>query len=720
MSFRSSTPFDLCQEQSFEPDQGQCYDNEFFDEFLNLEDHSLIEEASGLAIVLRSPQLATAPSPSHSQASGFESLPYPSHCFSQADSDIGYWSNYSRPQSPVTSLRRIRSTSVRSVSSFRSAREPSRDRGIRHNTRSASSTAIRKSSSPPKNSKMSSSTPYQMTPEQWNANLAEHASPFDSGFQTTSVPPISPPPSARVSDASSPENTNGMMRARIAARQQKMLQVQQHQLQQSQQIDHWEQQDEQFSVVRSVHMPTPLTTPKYNELSIQQNNIASFTTQASEPWTTTELSDEMIGSFSSSFIIDGSDQQWWEEPAAISEQDGSPVKLTHDESFSQPIAMSPIASRNMNSKSLSISLPSTEQTADWLPVIDTNVSTVDVDLTISPGVRPTPIALRNANHFGHGHTHSLPNNNDSILLQPHVSVQPSPTKVAQLTVGAEPSPLRHQKSGSYFSSVAPPPVPAYLQSQQAAPMIRQGSSMRHHKSRCHLEPDHHSSPPSRSASPSLYSLPFENSHGIMGIRNASTPNFSTPHPQVQPHSLQVSEARAPYKQSEPIFVSHHPRGRSSQLYASGYPSFPASSSQSFPQPGTSPSPRQHSRARMHARSKSSSNLRHPSSCTSTSSKRSSSAKKQKGEAPVIEFHNFTPQDGSRILSGVAPSGSSKTKARREKEALEKRRRLSGLAIQHVQEMGGDAKQFRQLVRDDMSVEGSEVGQMEVQEELFVM
>ena len=75
---------------------------------------------------------------------------------------------------------------------------------------------------------------------------------------------------------------------------------------------------------------------------------------------------------------------------------------------------------------------------------------------------------------------------------------------------------------------------------------------------------------------------------------------------------------------------------------------------------------------------------------------------------MIEFHNFTPQDGSRILSGVAPSGSSKTKTRREKEALEKRRRLNELAIQHVQEIRGDAKHFRQLVGGDMSIEGSEV------------
>ena len=159
---------------------------------------------------------------------------------------------------------------------------------------------------------------------------------------------------------------------------------------------------------------------------------------------------------------------------------------------SQPMAMSPITSRNMNSKSLSILLPSTEQASDWLPVIDTNVSAVDADLTISPGVRPTPIALRNADHFGHGQTQSLPNNKDFVLLQSHVSIPLPPTKVAQLTGGAEPSPLRNQKRGSYFSSVAPPPVPAYLQSQQASPMIPQGSPMRHRKFCRRLEQDNHS------------------------------------------------------------------------------------------------------------------------------------------------------------------------------------------------------------------------------------
>lgn len=55
----------------------------------------------------------------------------------------------------------------------------------------------------------------------------------------------------------------------------------------------------------------------------------------------------------------------------------------------------------------------------------------------------------------------------------------------------------------------------------------------------------------------------------------------------------------------------------------------------------------------------------------------------------IGFVNFTPNDGSLLMTGVAPSGSSKTKARREKEAQERRRRLSEAALKAVAAAGGD-------------------------------
>ncbi|RGP65500.1 hypothetical protein FSPOR_7128, partial [Fusarium sporotrichioides] len=60
-----------------------------------------------------------------------------------------------------------------------------------------------------------------------------------------------------------------------------------------------------------------------------------------------------------------------------------------------------------------------------------------------------------------------------------------------------------------------------------------------------------------------------------------------------------------------------------------------------------------------------------------------------GSVGEIGFVNFTPSDGGLLMTGVAPSGSSKTKARREREAMERRRRLSEAAMKAVQAAGGD-------------------------------
>ncbi|KAE8145264.1 hypothetical protein BDV25DRAFT_144822 [Aspergillus avenaceus] len=58
---------------------------------------------------------------------------------------------------------------------------------------------------------------------------------------------------------------------------------------------------------------------------------------------------------------------------------------------------------------------------------------------------------------------------------------------------------------------------------------------------------------------------------------------------------------------------------------------------------------------------------------------------------AVSFVNFTQDDGQRILTGVAPSGSSKTKARREQEAREKRRKVSEAALNAVRRAGGDVE-----------------------------
>ncbi|KAL4972060.1 hypothetical protein BDW66DRAFT_144950 [Aspergillus desertorum] len=58
---------------------------------------------------------------------------------------------------------------------------------------------------------------------------------------------------------------------------------------------------------------------------------------------------------------------------------------------------------------------------------------------------------------------------------------------------------------------------------------------------------------------------------------------------------------------------------------------------------------------------------------------------------TVSFVNFTANDSQKILTGVAPSGSSKTKARREQEARDRRRKLSEAALQAVRKAGGDVE-----------------------------
>ena len=64
-----------------------------------------------------------------------------------------------------------------------------------------------------------------------------------------------------------------------------------------------------------------------------------------------------------------------------------------------------------------------------------------------------------------------------------------------------------------------------------------------------------------------------------------------------------------------------------------------------------------------------------------------------GDSGAIDFVNFTPKDSAKLLNDVAPSGSSKTRARREQEARDKRRKLSEAAVRAVRRAakaaGGD-------------------------------
>ena len=64
---------------------------------------------------------------------------------------------------------------------------------------------------------------------------------------------------------------------------------------------------------------------------------------------------------------------------------------------------------------------------------------------------------------------------------------------------------------------------------------------------------------------------------------------------------------------------------------------------------------------------------------------------------MINFVNFTSKDASKLLNDVAPSGSSKTRARREQEAKEKRKKLSEAAKKAVMVAGGDVAAFERAI-----------------------
>jgi hypothetical protein len=116
----------------------------------------------------------------------------------------------------------------------------------------------------------------------------------------------------------------------------------------------------------------------------------------------------------------------------------------------------------------------------------------------------------------------------------------------------------------------------------------------------------------------------------------------------------------------------------------------------------SPSP--HGEPRFRRQSHASS---HRSSQSSSKRKASSSSQSFSRQANTsgggVGFVNFTPDDSRKILTGVAPSGSSKTKARREKEAADKRRRLSRAAMKAVIDAGGDIDSLRRLEREGVLV-----------------
>ncbi|KAI3212759.1 hypothetical protein CBS147311_332 [Penicillium roqueforti] len=117
-----------------------------------------------------------------------------------------------------------------------------------------------------------------------------------------------------------------------------------------------------------------------------------------------------------------------------------------------------------------------------------------------------------------------------------------------------------------------------------------------------------------------------------------------------------------------------------------------SSSSLSPKTGTSPRDTHHgsiskpTHRRTHSRKLSSQSMNTPKPA-----KAPSSSSRGSNKSVSVSFVNFTADDSKKILTGVAPSGSSKTKARREQEARDRRRKLSEAALRAVRSAGGDVE-----------------------------
>lgn len=112
------------------------------------------------------------------------------------------------------------------------------------------------------------------------------------------------------------------------------------------------------------------------------------------------------------------------------------------------------------------------------------------------------------------------------------------------------------------------------------------------------------------------------------------------------------------------------------------------------------------RSKAHRRGlKSLGNLRTPKSASALKQPKSASTlRSPRSTTGNFGFVNFTPDDKSKILTGVAPSGSSKTKQRREQEAMDRKRKSSHVALKVMEAVGGDVERFkRELEREGMEL-----------------
>ncbi len=279
-------------------------------------------------------------------------------------------------------------------------------------------------------------------------------------------------------------------------------------------------------------------------------------------------------------------------------------------------------------------------------------------------------------------------------------------------------PLRHAHTWNYSSgSTLDGPITPLSPGFSLSPTHVQPSWLHHHGLPENANSYYQNGTPSQlSANSSQYSAPPLTPHAIPGF----TPRSLMPH--YSPYDDFINEdPSGDYSVvvagADADFPSHagagsmqqnaYSKDRERQLASIPRPSTPPDQAD-CPAPLQSPLKRHlRSQSKMHRRSqKSLGHIKQPKSATSLKSPKSAGALRSPKSTGQFGFVNLGPNDKSKILTGVAPSGSSKTKARREQEAIEKKRRSSQAALKAVEALGGDVERLKV----DLEIEeGMELG-----------
>lgn len=475
------------------------------------------------------------------------------------------------PLTPSTTGKRHRILDIHNTKPSRKASIQQRRSSLHHTkvTQDPDShrSPIRKVTSP---AKMMRAQQYsEQTLHEWSQRLAEEAKGFQFEFQN-STHPLSPPPSARVSDAST--DSQGIVRV-----------AQQHN------GFAWDNPVPQYSGrTQQGELHTPMPTPteqgySFNHPHQNRNpsiDVSSLQSQHPSGWSQAPMSEY---SFAQTAPVD------------FGEDSDSPVWWAHTTTAPlNPAAPSAFQRSAQHTKTQSLALQLQNELA-----YNAN------ELALSPSNLPSGLMIQN-----------LP---------------PSPTGQSFIVAG--------DSSGS-----SPNLHPSYFgQGQHLGNGMRGGQSPRHRY------PQNHGIDQSNA--------PF----GSLAIRKSRQTGRSSSHDDDEDDDS--PSPRSSSNLSFPDGKSHRNMGRRhTSAHLSVHPTTHASRSASLGR-------------RAQKSSIGSSHGGHNSG--------SGMAK-----AGLVDFVNFTPSDSMKILTGVAPSGSSKTKARREKEAADRRRRLSLAAVRAVKAAGG--------------------------------